>query len=71
MKVVLMFYTFTKTNKWRKISLMQSQRIYLNTHPAIKFGIVVGLFSVKPECSDADMQDCQRQFLGGFIVTQV
>ena len=55
MKAVLMFYTFTKINRWRKISLMQG--IYINTHPAIKFGIVVGLFSVKPECSEADMQD--------------
>lgn len=33
------------------------------SHPTIKFGIVVALFSVKPECqcSDADMQDCQCQ----------
>ena len=30
-KIALMFYTFAKSNKWRKIALIQSQRIILET----------------------------------------
>ena len=30
MKIVLMFYTFSKINKWRKILVIQRQRIYSN-----------------------------------------